>query len=74
MKALGKPAMTIPTRHGVPAEDVIVKHLPFAAALGTRGHHILLADFIEERIFLSSVMVAKAPSAIEISGNVMCQK
>jgi hypothetical protein len=32
------------------AEDVAVEHLPFGAALGARGHHILLADFIEERV------------------------
>ena len=36
-------------QHGV-AEDVIVEHLPLAAALGAGGHHILLADFIEKRI------------------------
>ena len=36
-------------QHGV-AEDVVVEHLPLAAALGARGHHILLADLVEERV------------------------
>ena len=47
MKAPGKPGDH--DQHGV-AEDVIVEHLPLAAALGARGHHILLADFVEERV------------------------
>src|SRR5580700_5070370 len=35
--------------HGV-AEDVAVEHLGFRAALGARGEHILLAQFLEERV------------------------
>src|SRR5580704_10861045 len=35
--------------HGV-AEDVAVEHLGFGTALGARGEHILLAQFLEERV------------------------
>src|SRR3984885_11299878 len=35
--------------HGV-AENVAVEHLGFGAALGARGEHILLAQFLEERV------------------------
>ena len=36
-------------QHGI-AEDVAIEHLALAQALGPRRHHILLADFVEERI------------------------
>jgi hypothetical protein len=60
-------------QHGV-AEDVAVEHLPFGAALGARGQHVLLANSSRNEFLVSSVMVAKAPSAIDTSGSVMCQK
>src|SRR6202795_370711 len=36
--------------HGI-AENVAVEHLQLGAALGARGQHILLAQFLEERVF-----------------------
>ena len=36
-------------QHGI-AEDVAVEHLPLGQALGARGHDILLADLVEERV------------------------
>ena len=35
--------------HGI-AEDVSVQHLALAAALGTGGEHVLLADLVEKRV------------------------
>src|SRR5580700_8073759 len=35
--------------HGV-AENVAVEHLGFGATLGARGQHVLLAQFLEERV------------------------
>src|SRR5262245_31169497 len=36
--------------HGIP-EDMAVKHLVAAATLGARSQYILLADFLEKRVF-----------------------
>ena len=36
-------------QHGV-AEHVAVEHLALVEALGLRGHHVLLADLVEERV------------------------
>jgi len=71
MNAPGKPA--IHDQHGV-TEDVIIEHLQLAAALGARRHDILLADFVEERVFGQQRHGGEGAERHRDQRSVMCQK